>query len=57
MLDFFAKRPGWWVEVLGGRLLAHCKGPCAPADCPRLIDEAVQMHRALMRAWADSRDG
>jgi hypothetical protein len=57
VLHFFAQRPGWWVEVLGGRLLAHCKGPCDPADCPRLIAEAVQMHRVLMRAWAESQNG
>ncbi len=54
VLAFFAKRPGWWVEVLGGRLLAHCKGPCDPADCPRLIHEAVRMHQVLMKAWAES---
>ena len=57
VLHFFAPRPGWWVEVLGGRLLAHCKGPCDPADCPRLIAEAVQMHQVLMRAWAESQSG
>jgi hypothetical protein len=57
VLHFFAQRPGWWIEVLGGRLLAHCKGPCDPADCPRLIDEAVQMHQVLMRAWAESQNG
>jgi hypothetical protein len=56
VLDFFAKRPGWWVEVLGGRLLAHCKGPCDPADCQRLVHEAVRMHQALMRAWAESQN-
>ena len=42
---------------LGGRLLAHCKGPCDPADCPRLSTEAVEMHKALMRAWAESQNG
>ncbi len=47
VLDAFAAHPGWSVEVLGGRLLAHRKGPCDPADCPRLIAEAVTMYRAL----------
>jgi hypothetical protein len=57
VLDAFAAHPGWHVEVRGGRLLAHRPGPCEPADCPRLIREAVQMHRALMRAWAESQNG
>jgi hypothetical protein len=48
VLDVFAACPGWSVEVLGGRLLAHRPGPCDPADCPRLIAEAVTMYRALM---------
>ena len=48
VLDVFAACPGWSVEVLGGRLLAHRPGPCDPAVCPRLIAEAVTMYRALM---------
>jgi hypothetical protein len=54
VLDVFAAYPGWHVEVRGGRLLAHRPGPCDPAQCPRLIAEAVRMHRALLRAWAES---
>jgi hypothetical protein len=53
VLDVFAAFPGWHVEVRGSRLLAHRKGPCDPADCPRLIDEAVSMYHALMNAWAE----
>jgi hypothetical protein len=54
VLDFFAEHPGWSVEVLGGRLLAHRQGPCAAAECPGLLSEVAQMHRVLMRAWAES---
>jgi hypothetical protein len=57
VLDVFAAYPGWHVEVRGGRLLAHRPGPCDPAECPRLIAEAVRMHRALLRAWAESQNG
>jgi hypothetical protein len=54
VLDFFADNPGWHVEAVGGRLLAHCKGPCDPADCPELIAEAVTMYRLLLKAWSAS---
>jgi hypothetical protein len=54
VLDVFAAHPGWSVEVLGGRLLAHRPGPCHPDDCPRLITEVVTMYRALVSAWAES---
>ncbi len=57
VLDVFAAYPGWHVEALGGRLLAHRPGPCEPDDCPRLIAEVVRMHRALLKAWAASRKG
>jgi hypothetical protein len=57
VLDFFADNPGWHVEALGGRLLAHCKGPCDPADCPELIAEVVKMYRVLMKAWSVSAKG
>jgi hypothetical protein len=56
VLDHFAAHPGWHVEVLGGRLLAHRKGPCDPADCPALIAEVVAMYRMLMRACSESQD-
>ncbi len=52
VLDLFAAHPGWSVEVLGGRLLLHRLGPCDPADCPRLIAEAVAMYGALRNAWS-----
>jgi hypothetical protein len=57
VLDFFAKRPGWWIELLGGRLLAHCKWPSDPADCAALIAEVARMHRVLMRAWSAAENG
>jgi hypothetical protein len=57
VLDFFADNPGWHVEALGGRLLAHCKGPCDPADCPGLIAEVVKVYRVLMKAWSASAKG
>jgi hypothetical protein len=52
VLDMFAAHPGWSVEVLGGRLLAHRKGPCDPAACAALIAEVVTMYCALANAWA-----
>ncbi len=54
VLDYFAEHPGWSVEVRGGRLLAHRPGLCHPNDCPRLLNQAVRMHRALMNAWVGS---
>jgi hypothetical protein len=57
VLEVFAACPGWSVEVVGGRLLAHREGPCHPDDCPRLLNQAVRMHRALLRAWAAAQKG
>jgi hypothetical protein len=52
VLDCFAAHPGWHVEYLAGRLLAHRRGPCDPAACPARIAEVVRMYRALRSAGA-----